>query len=93
MGIDAERIPTLARELSGILAHMEALQQIPLDHEALAEAEQHPMPLRQDSVDPVPLTVPRASFAPAMRDEFFLVPRVATHHAAGGASSSLVDSE
>lgn len=92
VGLDAERIPALARELSGILAHMEALQQIPLgDDDALAE--QHAMPLRHDRVDPVMLAVPRADFAPAMRDGFFLVPRVATHHAASGASAATVDSE
>jgi len=77
LGLDPARIGALVRELNGILAHMEAL----------AGAGEGTMdagpggagPLRADAGPQLPLAVPRESFAPEMRDGFFLVPRLATH--------------
>jgi aspartyl-tRNA(Asn)/glutamyl-tRNA(Gln) amidotransferase subunit C len=37
------------------------------------------MPLRADGGPPYPLAHPRETFAPEMRDGFFLVPRLSTH--------------
>lgn len=83
VGVADERVPALVAELNGILAHMDALQGVSLpaglaDHVSLTQ-----MPLRPDEATPVPLTVTREQFAPATRDGFFLVPRLATHDAAG----------
>jgi aspartyl-tRNA(Asn)/glutamyl-tRNA(Gln) amidotransferase subunit C len=39
--------------------------------------------LRTDEGPPIPLALPKESFAPAMRDGFFIVPRLATHEGAG----------
>jgi hypothetical protein len=37
------------------------------------------MPLRVDTGPPIPLARPPESFAPSMREGFFLVPRLASH--------------
>jgi aspartyl-tRNA(Asn)/glutamyl-tRNA(Gln) amidotransferase subunit C len=50
------------------------------------------MPLRADDAPPVALRRARELFAPATRDGFFLVPRLATHGDAG-ASASASDGE
>jgi aspartyl-tRNA(Asn)/glutamyl-tRNA(Gln) amidotransferase subunit C len=80
--LDDARLPGLVAELNGILQHIDALQQVtvPLGSNDLAEPG---MPLRSDEVPPVALGHPRESFAPAMREGFFLVPRLATHGEAG----------
>ena len=80
LDVSEERLPVLVAELNAILAHMEALQQadvsgVPAD----LAAGMMPMPLRSDNGTQYPLARPRESFAPAMRDGFFLVPRLATH--------------
>ncbi len=85
VGLDEARIPALVTELNGILEHMEALQQVHLPPEAEATASVRAMPLRDDVVGPVALGRAREAFAPAMRDGFFLVPRLATHGAQGAA--------
>jgi aspartyl-tRNA(Asn)/glutamyl-tRNA(Gln) amidotransferase subunit C len=41
------------------------------------------MPLRVDAGPPYPLARPPGSFAPSMRDGFFLVPRLASHEDVG----------
>lgn len=93
--IDDTRLPGLVAELNGILLHIDALQQaaIPADLRARALAG---MPLRDDAEPPVVLQRAREAFAPATRDGFFLVPRLATHGEAGasaGASADAVDAE
>jgi aspartyl-tRNA(Asn)/glutamyl-tRNA(Gln) amidotransferase subunit C len=80
LGVDDARLPALAAELNGILGHMDVLQRVdvsgvPPEYEVGVSA----MPLRADDGAQYPLAVPRESFAPAMRDGFFLVPRLATH--------------
>jgi aspartyl-tRNA(Asn)/glutamyl-tRNA(Gln) amidotransferase subunit C len=50
------------------------------------------MPLRADDAPPVVLQRAREAFAPATRDGFFLVPRLATHGEAG-ASAGAIDAE
>jgi aspartyl-tRNA(Asn)/glutamyl-tRNA(Gln) amidotransferase subunit C len=78
--IDGARLPALAGELNAILGHMEALQRVDVSGvPADLAAGMTPMPLRADGGQQLPLAKPRESFAPEMRDGFFLVPRLATH--------------
>ena len=80
LGLDPARIDELVRELNGILAHVDELSAVDLP--ARVETEPVPaehVPLRADEVAPAALHGTRDSFAPAIRDGFFLVPRLATH--------------
>jgi aspartyl-tRNA(Asn)/glutamyl-tRNA(Gln) amidotransferase subunit C len=85
LALDDTQLPSLATELNGILAHMDVLQQVHLP-DTPAEAERG-MPLRPDDGTPEPLQNSRESFAPSMRDGFFLVPRLGTHGEAGATSA------
>ncbi len=73
-----DRAAALMQQLNGILSHMDVLQQLPgLDADpadALAG-----MPLAADDGPSVRLSRSPAAFAPAWRDGFFVVPRLATH--------------
>ena len=80
LGVDNARADELTKELSAILAHMEVLSQIdtagvPKTAGVRAEGT----PLRPDVGEPPLMERTLESFAPAMRDGFFLVPRLATH--------------
>jgi aspartyl-tRNA(Asn)/glutamyl-tRNA(Gln) amidotransferase subunit C len=80
LGIDGERVDHLTRELSAILAHMEVLSQVdtsavPITAGIGAEGT----PLRPDVTVAPPMSRALESFAPSMRDGFFIVPRLATH--------------
>ena len=90
LAVDEAQLPTLVAELNGILSHMDVLQQVDLPPTLLAEAGDNgvtgPTPLRADDAPPVSLTHPREAFAPAMREGFFLVPRLATHEGQGAAA-------
>jgi aspartyl-tRNA(Asn)/glutamyl-tRNA(Gln) amidotransferase subunit C len=80
LGVDAERAESLTRELSSILAHMEVLSQV--DTAGVAPAAgvgTGGTPLRPDVGVPSGMSGTLESFAPAMRDGFFIVPRLATH--------------
>jgi aspartyl-tRNA(Asn)/glutamyl-tRNA(Gln) amidotransferase subunit C len=80
LGVDDARLPALAAELNGILGHMDVLQRVDVSGVAAEyEVGVPAMPLRGDDNAQYPLAAPRESFAPAMRDGFFLVPRLATH--------------
>lgn len=85
LAIDPARLPSLVKELNGILEHMEVLGAVETA-EGMWDVRSGTTPtaLRSD-VDgtPVPLAAPRESFAPLMRDGFFLVPRLATHEDQG----------
>ena len=84
LGIDDARIPAIAAELSGILAHMDVLAKVNTGAvEPVTGIGAAGTPLRFDRGDQIPLAVPREAFAPATRDGFFLVPRLATHESAG----------
>ena len=77
LGITEERAHVASVELSSILEHMHVLSKV-----AAAEASsERPrgMLLRPDVGPPIPLERPPVDFAPAMRDGFFLVPRLETH--------------
>jgi aspartyl-tRNA(Asn)/glutamyl-tRNA(Gln) amidotransferase subunit C len=76
-----EKLPVLAKELSEILGHMDVLQSVNVGSGTTQEATS--MPLRKDGGAQYPLYHSRESFAPSMRDGFFLVPRLATHEDEG----------
>lgn len=89
LGLPEQRIPALVDELNRILGHMDVLQQVDLTAaDAAAIEESEGMPLRADVVNAVPLVRRREDFAPAMRDGFFLVPRLDTHGAAASGNTS-----
>ena len=80
LGLDPARIDALVRELNGILGHMEVLGAVNTEGAgAHGDDRQASLPLREDAGPQVRLAFPREAFAPAMRDGFFLVPRLATH--------------
>jgi aspartyl-tRNA(Asn)/glutamyl-tRNA(Gln) amidotransferase subunit C len=80
LGVDAARADELTKELSAILAHMEVLSQVNTASVPTTEdVGTAGTPLRPDvGVSPL-MKGTLESFAPAMRDGFFLVPRLATH--------------
>lgn len=81
VGVPADRVPQLVSQLNGILEHMDVLQRVQLPD--TIEQTVVAMPLRPDVPGSVALARAREDFAPAMRDGFFLVPRLATHDAVG----------
>ncbi len=80
LGIDAARADELTKELSAILAHMEVLSQVDTGSvPTTAGIAAGGTPLRPDvGVSPL-MKGTLESFAPLMRDGFFIVPRLATH--------------
>ncbi len=80
LGVDAARVDELTKELSAILGHMDVLSQVDTASVPLtAGVGSGGTPLRPDvGVSPL-MTGTLESFAPSMRDGFFIVPRLATH--------------
>lgn len=80
VAVDPERVPSLVRELNDILGHMEALRKVDTTGvEPTTGIGDAGLALREDVGPPIPLARPLEAFAPAMRDGFFVVPRLATH--------------
>lgn len=80
LGIDTARADALTKELSAILEHMEVLSQVDTSQVALtAGVGSGGTPLRSDEREAPLMEGTLESFAPSMRDGFFLVPRLATH--------------
>jgi aspartyl-tRNA(Asn)/glutamyl-tRNA(Gln) amidotransferase subunit C len=80
LGVDASRADELTRELSSILSHMEVLSQVDTSTVPItAGVGAGGTPLRPDTGVPCAIIGTVASTAPAMRDGFFIVPRLATH--------------
>ena len=79
LGISHEQARAAAVELSSILAHMDVLSQVDTSAVEDAGTPQYGMILRPDVGPPIPLVSAPAEFAPSLRDDFFLVPRLATH--------------
>lgn len=91
LGVDPAELPALAAELDGILRHMRVLAKVNTRNVApVAGVGAGGTPLRADGGPQLPLAAARESFAPSMRDGFFLVPRLATH-ADHGASADAGD--
>jgi len=84
LGLETSRVPALVAELNTILSHMEALAKVPTDgaQEAIGVGDGG-MPLRDDAGPPISLARDISTFAPAVRDGFLLVPRLATHEGTG----------
>ena len=84
LAIADDRLPALVAELNRILAHMDVLSKVKTGESVPAEGiGAAGTPLRPDGGASVPLQRPIADFAPAVRDGFFLVPRLATHDQLG----------
>lgn len=80
LGLEPEIIPTIAAELNGILAHMDVLSKVDTSVVApIGGVGAEGTPLRVDGGNQIPLVRPREAFAPAMREGFLIVPRLATH--------------
>ena len=80
LGVDGARADELTNELSAILAHMEVLSQVDTSSvPTTAGAGAGGTPLRPDVGVPPLMKGTLESFAPSMRDGFFIVPRLATH--------------
>ena len=86
LAVSDDQALVLVSELNSILRHMDALAQVDTDglHEVTGVGAAG-VPLRPDRGPPVPLTRLRDDFAPAVRDGFFLVPRLPTHEDADAA--------
>lgn len=83
--VDEAKLQDLVTELNGILAHMEALSQVDTTQAGPSAGAPGPgTPLRSDSSGPLPLLAPLESFAPLVRDGFFIVPRLSTHDDGAG---------
>ena len=88
LGVTAERADELTRELSAILAHMEVLAQVETTSVTpTSGVGAGGTPLRPDAGVAPAMTGILESFAPSMRDGFFIVPRLATHEDAAGIES------
>ena len=79
LGLSDERARVVAVELSSILEHMQVLARVDTRPEADGAQREAGMLLRPDAGPPIPLARTISSFAPELRDGFFLVPRLATH--------------
>ncbi|MBK8249143.1 MAG: aspartyl/glutamyl-tRNA amidotransferase subunit C [Gemmatimonadetes bacterium] len=84
IGLEPDRVAQLARELSGILDHMDVLARaVPSDTLPMDGAPGVRSVLREDVAAADPLRRPSDAMAPAMRDGLFLVPRLAAHEDVG----------
>lgn len=82
LGLSDDQVRAVAIDLTSILGHMEALARVDTSGVPEYTAADDAMPLRADHGSAAPLVRPE-TFAPAMRDGFFVVPRLATHEDAG----------
>lgn len=80
IAIPDAQVSEIAAQLRSILGHVDALSKVStVGVEPAIGIGAEGMPLRVDGGPPYPLDGTREEFAPAMRDGFFLVPRLATH--------------
>jgi aspartyl-tRNA(Asn)/glutamyl-tRNA(Gln) amidotransferase subunit C len=80
LAVDEKRLEPLVAELNGILQHMDVLSQVDTSTvDSVMSVPVDSTPLRSDSSGPLPMHTSRESFAPSMKDGFFIVPRLATH--------------
>jgi aspartyl-tRNA(Asn)/glutamyl-tRNA(Gln) amidotransferase subunit C len=85
LGLAHDRARSLVGELNTILGHMEALSKVDTSGvEATVGVGASGTPLRADSGAPPRLARTPDAFAPAMRDGFFVVPRLSTHETGEG---------
>jgi aspartyl-tRNA(Asn)/glutamyl-tRNA(Gln) amidotransferase subunit C len=92
LGLDEARVPSLVGELNTILEHMGVLEKVDTKGVDLASGVgSGGTPLREDLGPPIPLAVRQEAFSPAVRDGFFLVPRLSTHEGLGDGDDSVMD--
>ncbi len=85
VAVDESAVAALTDQLNGILRHFEALSDVNTEGvDPVAGVGDGALRLRADAGDQYPLEASRESFAPSMRDGFFLVPRLATHEDPAG---------
>jgi aspartyl/glutamyl-tRNA(Asn/Gln) amidotransferase C subunit len=78
LDLDPAELDRILTQVSGILAHIEELEAVPLgDAPALGGIAETDAPLRSDVRDPDPLATPPAALAPEWMDGFFALPRLA----------------
>jgi aspartyl-tRNA(Asn)/glutamyl-tRNA(Gln) amidotransferase subunit C len=94
LGVSDARLPSLVGELNHILEHMAVLEKV--DTTTIDPADSVgsvAMPLRADTGPQLPLARSRDSFAPAVKDGFLLVPRLATHSALGASAAAAAEED
>jgi aspartyl-tRNA(Asn)/glutamyl-tRNA(Gln) amidotransferase subunit C len=75
--VDEEQLPQLTAQIARILEYVSQLEAVETEAEAATwPAETRPQPLRPDVVQPADLVGTLASFAPALQEGFFVVPRL-----------------
>ena len=83
LAVDESKLDDLVRELNGILTHMDVLREVETGEgepdTSYTGLPPTSTPLRSDSSGPIPMMLPIESFAPATRDGFIIVPRLASH--------------
>jgi aspartyl-tRNA(Asn)/glutamyl-tRNA(Gln) amidotransferase subunit C len=80
LGMTDERAREFTAQLNTILSHMDVLARVDTDRvEPVVGIGAESAPLAPDAGPSVPLARAVESIAPAMRDGFFLVPRLASH--------------
>jgi aspartyl-tRNA(Asn)/glutamyl-tRNA(Gln) amidotransferase subunit C len=83
LGLSDARAASLVAELNTILGHMEVLSKVDTSRlEPVVGVGAESVPLEKDEGPAIPLSREPTEFAPAMRDGFFLVPRLSTHETA-----------
>ena len=77
LDVDEETLPELAEQMSRILDYVAQLTAVPTNGSLKVFV---PGPdairFRTDEVNPAPLAIPPADFAPAFKEGFFVVPRL-----------------
>ncbi len=84
LGLTDERAASLVNEMNSILGHMDVLSKA--DTSGVQEAigvGAGGLPVRDDGGQPIPLARSLDAFAPALKDGFFIVPRLSTHETPG----------
>jgi aspartyl-tRNA(Asn)/glutamyl-tRNA(Gln) amidotransferase subunit C len=80
LALSDERAEQFTAQINTILQHMEVLSKVDTDRlEPIAGIGAQSAPLGEDVGPSVPLESPIETFAPQVRDGFFLVPRLSTH--------------
>ena len=77
LAVTDEDVPLLARQLAGIVALVAQLDSVVLagDRTAVVLGPDR-LPLREDTVDPIPMARTPAQMAPAFQDGFYVVPKL-----------------
>jgi aspartyl-tRNA(Asn)/glutamyl-tRNA(Gln) amidotransferase subunit C len=82
LAVDDETLPQLTQQIDSILTYIAVLEEVvdPQDDSQPEGREFRPgpqvAPLRSDELGSVPLARPLGQFAPAMREGFFVVPKL-----------------